>query len=862
MAAEEYASIDINFNIVGADEVEGKLAKIEEVASRVDKVINSLSRASVRSKVDVEDKASEKVSNIHRKLSMLIGRTYVATISIKDKITGVVPKISDKIRSAFSLLTSPLGFVGMGAFAGGFGAMIRESLNVAGDLEQVNIAFSTMLRSEEKAKKFLAELQEFSIQTPFELPQLLVASRQLLAYGFKLEEVKGILKDVGDATAGLGLGAEGIARITLALGQIRAKGKLSGEELRQLAEAGIPAWSYVARTLGITQQEAMKLSEKGLIPADKAIQAILKGMRTDFAGLMERQSRTLQGLLSTLRDFARLKIFGAFGEGLRQGLLPLLGKVVDFLSRNKKGAKDLEDTFMRFGRKVGDVIVKVLEKFYSLIQDITNPRFKGDLGDKVLGVFKNMLDKINAWLGGEGSEFLFRTFYNIGLIAGRAWVKALWNTITSGIGNLFKGNILGSLLSFGLFSFLGGGKLLGTAFKLGKWALGKITPVSVAEAATGTEVVTKITQAQALAGKISVPMLTKGILPIKAGIDIVRIIKARDKFKAGIGIAGEWGGMVGGAKLGAAIGTAIAPGIGTGIGAALGGILGAILGGKIGTAIVDFFRKIKWGELGNILKEGFIKVASYIPYGIGYLLGITTRGIWGLIKLVGNLFSKLCEFSLNILKKGWEGIKAFFKNPWGTIKDILFAMWNVGVRIVSSLWEGILAKAKAIGGVFLWIVEKGWSLMKGASEKFWEGAKTGFGITEKKIEPIKNVFLKPKPYAEGGVVRKTTVALMGERGAEVIIPLTNKKRATELLNWTAERLGIREFAEGGVVGNYTFNYPYGNKLEKKQTGLSININRIDVKVEDSMQNIDYNELAIIIGKKITAQIRRALENRA
>ncbi len=858
MADKEYASIDINFNIVGADEVEGKLAKIEEVASRVDKVINSLSRASVRSKVDVEDKASEKVSNIHRKLSMLIGRTYVATISIKDKITGVVPKISDKIRSAFSLLTSPLGFVGMGAFAGGFGAMIRESLNVAGDLEQVNIAFSTMLRSEEKAKKFLAELQEFSIQTPFELPQLLVASRQLLAYGFKLEEVKGILKDVGDATAGLGLGAEGIARITLALGQIRAKGKLSGEEVRQLAEAGIPAWSYVARTLGITQQEAMKLSEKGLIPADKAIQAILKGMRTDFAGLMERQSRTLQGLLSTLRDFARLKIFGAFGEGLRQGLLPLLGKVVDFLSRNKKGAKDLEDTFMRFGRKVGDVIVKVLEKFYSLIQDITNPRFKGDLGDKVLGVFKNMLDKINAWLGGEGSEFLFRTFYNIGLIAGRAWVKALWNTITSGIGNLFKGNILGSLLSFGLFSFLGGGKLLGTAFKLGKWALGKITPVSVAEAATGTEVVTKITQAQALAGKISVPMLTKG-MPIKAGIDIVRIIKARDKFKAGIGIAGEWGGMVGGAKLGAAIGTAIAPGIGSAIGGVVGGFIGMILGGKIGTVIVDIFKKIKWRELGGILREGFKRVAEFVPYGIGFIIGKIVRGVGDLIKLVGGLFFKIGEMGLKMLRRGWEGIQIFLRNPWGTLKDVVSAVWDTGIRIGTALIEGLWYGIKRVGGGLLGVLEKIFNFATKGAGNFLEGLRGGLGIqknitTPKKIEPITKV----KPYAGGGIVGAPTLALLGEKGAEVVIPLYDTERALSLWQWTGQKLHIKEFARGGIIGAYTLNY--SNSVKEKK-GLLVNIDRIDVKIEGNTKDINFDELANLIGKKITVQIKRALENR-
>lgn len=860
MADKEYASIDINFNIVGAEEVESKLDKIEQVASRVDKVLNSLSRASVNSKVNVEDKATEKINNIHRKLSLLIGKSYVATLTIKDKVTGVLQSISSKIRSALSLLTSPLAFLGMGAFAGSFSAMAKESLNIAGNLEQVNIAFATMLRSEEKAKKFLAGLQEFSIQTPFELPDLLGVSRQLLAYGFKAEEIKEILQDIGDAASGLGLGAEGMERISLALGQIRAKSRLSGEEMRQLAEAGIPAWNYVAKAIGATTQEAMKLSERGLIPADKAIQAIISGMRTDFAGMMVRQSRTLQGLLSTLRDFARLEIFGAFGEGLRQGLLPLLSKVVDFLTKNKKGAKDLEDTFMRLGRRVGNILVGVLEKLYSLIKDIADPKFKGDFGDRILNVFENLLTKINAWLGEIGNQLLSDTFYNIGIIAGKAWIRALGDTIRAGIIDLLRGNILGSLFSFGLFNALMGGKLIrgtfrlgGILFKFGKWALGRTSPLQTAEASTA------IAEQAAITGRISSSLLTKSGLAIKAGLDLFRFLRARDKIKAGAGIGGEWVGMLGGAKLGAAIGTAIAPGIGSAIGGVVGGFIGMILGGKIGTVIVDIFKKIKWRELGGILREGFKRVAEFVPYGIGFIIGKIVRGVGDLIKLVGGLFFKIGEMGLKMLRRGWEGIQIFLRNPWGTLKDVVSAVWDTGIRIGTALIEGLWYGIKRVGGGLLGVLEKIFNFATKGAGNFLEGLRGGLGIqknitTPKKIEPITKV----KPYAGGGIVGAPTLALLGEKGAEVVIPLYDTERALSLWQWTGQKLHIKEFARGGIIGAYTLNY--SNSVKEKK-GLLVNIDRIDVKIEGNTKDINFDELANLIGKKITVQIKRVLENR-
>ena len=87
----------------------------------------------------------------------------------------------------------------------------------------------------------LSDLQDFAQVTPFDLESVTNGSRRLLAMGFSAEQIIPVMTAVGDAAAGLGMQAEGIDRITLAMGQMAAKGKVSAEEIRQLAEAGIPA---------------------------------------------------------------------------------------------------------------------------------------------------------------------------------------------------------------------------------------------------------------------------------------------------------------------------------------------------------------------------------------------------------------------------------------------------------------------------------------------------------------------------------------------------------------------------------------------------------------------------------------------
>lgn len=169
-------------------------------------------------------------------------------------------------------------------------------------LEQSSIAFTTMLGSAEASAAMLKDLQQFAATTPFEFPQLVDAAKRMMALGFSAEQVRPMLTAIGDAAAGLGVGAEGINRITTALGQMQMKGKVSAEEVNQLAEAGINAWESIAKKIGVDVPTAMDMASDGMIKSTEAIPAILEGMTGKFGGMMEAQSHTFAGAISTIKD--------------------------------------------------------------------------------------------------------------------------------------------------------------------------------------------------------------------------------------------------------------------------------------------------------------------------------------------------------------------------------------------------------------------------------------------------------------------------------------------------------------------------------------------------------------------------------
>jgi len=241
--------------------------------------------------------------------------------------------------------TLAAGIVGLGASL--LGASVK-GVQLAGSMEQAKIAFTTMLGSAEQADEFIRDLWDFAAKTPFEFEGLTTSARQLLAYGFQAREILPMMTAIGDAISALGGGTVEIDRVTRALGQMQAKGKVTAEEMMQLAELGIPVWEILAEEIGVSIPEAMEKASKGGIDAATGINAILEGMSKRFSGAMEQQSESLLGLWETAKDTV-------------SGILRTLGQniIETFDLKDKlKGAIDALDQF-----------ADALNKFFELVSE-------------------------------------------------------------------------------------------------------------------------------------------------------------------------------------------------------------------------------------------------------------------------------------------------------------------------------------------------------------------------------------------------------------------------------------------------------------------------------------------------------------
>lgn len=243
--------------------------------------------------------------------------------TIRQKLGGNAIEISENMIA---------GVAGLSAALAGLGAVAVRS---AAQMEQTEKAFTTLLKSADLAKDFLAELERFAAATPFELPGLLNASKRLLAFGFSAQQVIPVLTAIGDSAAALGMGEEGISRLTTAIGQIQAKAKVSAEEMNQINETGIPAWQLLADTIGTTVPQAMDMVSKGMIDGATGVQAILTGMNKQFGGMMAEQSQTLNGMMSNIQD--------SIGQ-----LSTVVGKEITEAFNLKGAAAEFQDTLGEF----------------------------------------------------------------------------------------------------------------------------------------------------------------------------------------------------------------------------------------------------------------------------------------------------------------------------------------------------------------------------------------------------------------------------------------------------------------------------------------------------------------------------------
>ena len=209
-----------------------------------------------------------------------------------------VEKESERMDAAFKRLAASVGAI----FTAQQAARIIENIvRVRGEFQQLEVAFTTMLRSGEKSDRLMSEAVDFAARTPFDLQGVASGIRQLLAYGTAAEDAIKEVEMLGNVAAGLSVPLNDMIYL---YGTLRSQGRAYTVDIRQFAGRGVPIYEELSKVLGVTVAQVNEFISAGKVGFAEVEQAF-KNMTSEggmFYNLMQEQSKTITGQISNLND--------------------------------------------------------------------------------------------------------------------------------------------------------------------------------------------------------------------------------------------------------------------------------------------------------------------------------------------------------------------------------------------------------------------------------------------------------------------------------------------------------------------------------------------------------------------------------
>ena len=289
---------------------------------------------------------------------------------------GMIGSIISGFQSLLGIITS---------ITAALGGMISGIYEAGKQAMRTRLSFRTMMQDIQAGNKMYEDLVNFANTTPFG-DGAVQAGRLLLAMGIEAKNVLPTMQAVGNAVASMGGSDEQLLSVARALGQIQSKGKLSAEEMNQLAEQGINGFGLLAKATGVSEQELRKLSEGGRLLSQDVMPVLIKQLGDDFAGAMDKISETSGGKFDNLAADMQTNIakIGVWME-------PFFSWIADL---SKWAAEQL----FWIGEKLGG-IVEWVGKFGNLLAKIPGISQALTLVSSILSLLWDTTKKFFDWLG-------------------------------------------------------------------------------------------------------------------------------------------------------------------------------------------------------------------------------------------------------------------------------------------------------------------------------------------------------------------------------------------------------------------------------------------------------------------------------
>ena len=631
-------------------------------------------------------------------MSENVGAVTLSLVLDSSKLGPQLSQVGNSVGGTLkNIVSSAFSFaLGQGFFSfiqSGFKNGIGAAVDFDSQMQQNQISFETMLGSATKAQSFMEWAQQFAAKTPFEMNDVVTGSKRLLAFGFTAEQIPKMLTAIGDASSAMGMsGEEGIGRIANALGQMAAHGTVDAQDMLQLTSIGIPAWDILAQSMGKSTAEVMKLSSKGLIPAKTAINELVDGMEQRFPNMMDAQSKSYQGLMSTLKD----------------NVVSALGNII------KPKFEEISNTVLPHLIDVTNTVSSTFSSTHSVIQAL-GAGIGEAFGPTTGQVFKDLATGVKdvfGWL------IEHRTGVETAL-AGIAGGFAAFKTVSSitGIISNFTGGLTGGLKgakdAVGMFGKLGtairlfqkdgkGVQHVGDAFKtlFGLGPQGMIIVAVIAAIAAAAFVIIKNWGPISTFFKNLWNGIQSGAQTVGNAINGAFTGASNALKTAWNGVAGFFSGIWSGIQTAA---TAAWNAIQTAVMAIVTPFVAAIRGP---------FDTLKTG-LGNILngiKDIFSGVWTVIK---NVVLGL----VLVFIDLITGDFDKLHSDISHIL----DNIKNAFSTIWNGIKTVVLGIAQTLVGYLGTIFQGGVAVLQTIGSGLKTFFTGLWNGIKNTAVSVWNG---------------------------------------------------------------------------------------------------------------------------------------------
>lgn len=374
-----------------------------------------------------------------------IGRGLGTAGRVAGGVGGAVRGGMNALRPSNLFSAAAAGYLAYNAGQAAFGG----PLALAGQMEQANITFETLLGNAEKARSMLDFLFKFAERTPLQFGPIREWGQQLLQWGFSAERIPELMNAIASAASAMPDPEVAGSGITRALGQMRLRGRVLMEEINQLQDQGVPALEMLAKGYGVTTNEIINWMERGVRPAVLAgkqlrggIDIIVEGLTGRYGNMLERQSKTLLGLWSTIKDIVSLRFVLPWGQGLAEGVQPVLMDLVDWFEKNKQQVADIGQMIKEMGAALSGNVASGIRSLVSGLSALFgSPEWKnaktfgeqfalisGKVGELLWGNQQGqagLVQGVMEWIKGQTSGIL-------------VWAQAQWTRFSDHIGGILQ----------------------------------------------------------------------------------------------------------------------------------------------------------------------------------------------------------------------------------------------------------------------------------------------------------------------------------------------------------------------------------------------------------------------------------------